>query len=122
SGGPTTLALPLYKASFKRTLSVFREIAAYAISDTTNRVRFEVTPSGTFNLWRNDGAALSDARWNFGAKIRSFKRVRMPVDWRSEILAVGSSPVNTILRTTITKTAWRDAWGLKQEPIYLQWV
>lgn len=122
SGGPTTLTLPLYKASYKRVLSVFREISAYAISDTTNRVKFEVTPSGTFNLWHHDTTALTDQRWALGSKVRSYKRIRLPVDRRNEILAVGSSPVDTTLRTTVTKTAYRDAWGLKQEPIYLSWV
>jgi len=122
SGGPTTLAMPLYKASYKRALSVFREIAAYAISDTTNRVKFEVTPAGVFNLWRNDMTALSDQRWALGSRVRSYRRIRLPVDRRNEILAVGSSPQDVALRTTVTKTAHRDAWGLKQEPIYLQWV
>ena len=123
SGGSTTLALPFYRAPYKRALTIFREIAAYAISDTTNRVKFQVTPAGIFRLHRNDKTELNDVRWKLGdGKVRGFRRIRLPVDRRNEILAVGASPRDTILRETITKTVQRDAYGLKQEPIYFSWV
>lgn len=127
SGGAVTLTMPLYKASFKRVLSLFREIAAYAISDTTNQVQFEVTPAGVFNLWKSVGSTLTDARWSLkGGKFRSYNRKRLPVDARNEIVAVGSSPNDVALRTTITgltsQVASQAALGLKQEPIYFSWI
>lgn len=127
SGGGGTLALPYYKAPYKRVLSVFREITAYAISDTTNKVKFEVTPSGTFNLYRNAGSSLVDVRWTLGSGfVRSFRRIRLPVDTRNEIMAVGSSPTDVLLNTVINngtaQTNNRNAGGLKSEPIYLSWV
>ena len=122
SGGPTTLQMPLYKATYKRPLTVFREMAAYAISDTTNHVIFEVTPSGTFNLWKNRGSSINSKMWSLGRYIRTFRRVRLPVDTRNEILVVGSSPTDTTLRFTATDATTRDAGGLKEEPIFLSWV
>ncbi len=123
SGGPTSLTLPLYRASYKRVLSVLREIAAYAISDTTNRVRFAVTPDGVFSILRNDTVDLTDVRWRLGdGFVRGFRRLRLPVDSRNQIIAVGSSPNSTTLKTTITKTTEQNAYGTKQEPIYLSWV
>jgi hypothetical protein len=123
AGGPTTLALPLYRAPYKRVLTVLREIATYAISDTDNRVKFNVTPAGVFNLWRDDKNTLDDIRWQIGdGKVRNFQRIRLPVDRRNEILAVGTSPKDTTMRKTITKTTFRDNEGLKQEPIYFSWV
>jgi hypothetical protein len=104
-------------------LTVLREIATYAISDTDNRVKFNVTPAGVFNLWRDDKNTLDDIRWQIGdGKVRNFQRIRLPVDRRNEILAVGTSPKDTTMRKTITKTTFRDNEGLKQEPIYFSWV
>ncbi len=123
SDGPTTLQLPLYRAPYKRVLNVFREIAAYAISDTSNRVKFVVSPSGTFTLLRDDTTLLNDVRWALGdGKVRSFSRIRLPVDRRNQVLAVGTSPKDTTMRKIITRTTVRDAMGLKQEPIYLSWI
>lgn len=122
SGGGGTLAMPLYRAPYKRALSVFRELAAYSISDTTNRVKFEVTPAGVFNLFKNSTTALTDVRWSYGNKIRSYQRTRLPVDRRNELMVVGSTPRDTDMRQTVTDTTNRDAAGLKQEPIYLSWV
>jgi hypothetical protein len=123
TNGAGTLALPLYRAPYKRALTVFREIAAYAISDTTNRVKFLCQPGGNFFLLRNDTTRLNTVTWRLGdGKVRNYNRLRMPVDRRNEILAVGSSPKDTVMRKTITKTANRDAGGLKQEPIYMSWV
>jgi hypothetical protein len=123
SGGPTTLQMPLYRAPYKRILSVFREITAYAISDTDNRAKFVVTPNGTFQLWHDDKSTLNDVRWQIGdGKVRNFSRIRLPVDRRNEIWAVGTSPKNTVMRKGVTKTANRDAAGLKQEPIYMSWI
>jgi hypothetical protein len=123
SGGPTTLELPLYRAPYKRILSIFREITAYAISDTSNRVKFFCQPDGDFFLLRNDTTLLTDVRWKLGdGKVRSYQRIRLPVDRRNQILAVGTSPKDTLMRKIITKTANRDAVGLKQEPIYMSWV
>lgn len=123
SGGSTTLALPLYRAPYKRVLTVFREITAYAISDTTNRVKFQVRPSGVFDLFRNDTTRLTDIRWTLGdGMVRNYSRIRLPVDRRNQILGVGSSPKDTTMRSTITKTGDRDAHGLKEEAIYFSWV
>lgn len=123
SGGPTTLQLPLYRAPYKRALTVFREITAYAISDTTNRARFVVTPAGVFNVYRNDKTSLNDVRWRLGdGKVRNYQRIRLPVDRRNEILAVGQSPKDTTMRYTSTNTTNRDAAGLKQEPIFFSWI
>ena len=123
SGGPDALSLPLYRATYKRVLNVFREITAYAMSDTHNHVVFEVTPDGTFNLWHNRATSINDARWQYGNGIvRAYRRIRMPVDKRNAILAVGSSPKSTELLYTASESTDTDANGLKQEPIYLSWV
>lgn len=124
SGGATTLEMPLYKIYYKRVLDAFKELAAYAISDTTNRVAFEVTPAGVFNLWRSRGNDLNDLRWRMGegGLIRGYRRIRMPVDRRSNLLAVGSSPNDVELQYEAANTTLRDSMGRTEEPVFLQWA
>jgi hypothetical protein len=59
-------------------------------------------------------------------KFRSYNRKRIPVDRRNEIVAVGSSPTDIALQTTINngsaQVTNQNAGGLKQEPIYFSWV
>lgn len=122
SGGGTGITLPFYRADYKRILFLMQEMAAFAISDTTNRVLFEITPSGTFNFWKNRGTD-TDLRWEWGSdKLLGYRRNRIPADWRNTIYAVGSSPRDIVLRKTVQNTSDRDAKGRLEEAIYLSWV
>lgn len=123
SGGGTPLVLPFYRAYFKRILDGMKELTAYAISDTTNKVNFEITPAGVFNLWKNRGSSMTDIRWRLGdGKVRSFRRLRVPVDRRSKVYGVGSSPLDLTLRDTETNATLVSSMGLSEEPVYMTWV
>lgn len=123
SGGATGIIVPLYRAPYKRILSVFREMAALSISDTTNHVIFEVTPAGVFNFWKNRKATVQDTRSSYGGgMVRSFRRIRRPVQRRNQLYAVGTSPTSVNLNVTATDTTERDTWGLSQEPLYFSFV
>lgn len=124
SGGAVALTLPFYKIYTKRILQAFKELAAYSISDTTNRVVFEVTPAGVFNLWKNRGTTRDDIRWRMGegGNIRSYRRIRMPVDRRTVINSVGTSPNDVDLRYNVANGSLRDTIGRMEEPMFLQWV
>lgn len=124
SDGAIDLVLPSYKANFKRLLFLYREMAAYSASDTTNRVWFEVTPSGTFNFWKDKGASKGDNEVLAypGGKILDFRRYRMPVDMRTKLYGVGTSPRDVAMRTSSEDTALSESRGLREDSIYLQWV
>lgn len=123
-GGPTTLQMPFYNIFRKRILLAMKELTAYAISDTNNKVVFEITPDGTFNLWRNLGTTLFKSGWSSMStgNIRSFHRVTKPVDRRTDLYAVGSSPNDIDLQHTESIAGDRSFIGRREEPIYLQWV
>lgn len=123
SGGGTGIVLPFYRADYKRLLFLFQEMAAFSISDTTNTVLFEVTPSGTFNFWKNRGSATTLARWAWGnGDLIGYHRSRVPVDRRNTLYVVGSSPKDAVLRQTIENTTDRDTMGRSEEALYLSWV
>lgn len=123
SGGPTGILLPFYRAPYKRILSVWKEMAAYSISDTTNHVIFEVTPSGTFNFWRNRKTTKDSVMASFGyGRIRSYRRIRRPVARRNALRAVGTSPTDVNLNDTEINVSLKAAMGLSEEPIYFSFV
>jgi hypothetical protein len=123
SDGSTSITMPKYRASFKRTLSIFKELAAYSISDTTNHVIFEVTPEGRFNLYKNQKRTVSDVRAAFGhGQVRSFRRIRRPIHRRSVLKVVGTSPTDVNLQTSVTDTALQNQMGTSEEPVYLSFV
>lgn len=116
------ITMALYRAPYKRILSVFKEMAAYSISDTTNHVIFEVTPSGQFNFRRDRKSTISNVRSSVFGNVRSYRRILRPVHRRNVIYAVGTSPTDVNLNTTVTHTALKQAMGRSEEPIYLSFV
>lgn len=123
SGGSTAITLPSYKANYKRILFVLRELAAYSASDTTNRVWFEITPSGVFNFWKDKGASKASPVLVYPSKnVLDVRRYRMPVDMRTKLYGVGTSPRDTALRTSSENTTLSEARGLREDSIYMQWV
>lgn len=123
SGGSTAISLPSYKANYKRLLFLFRELAAYSASDTTNRVWFEITPAGTFNFWKDKGATKAYPILSYpSGNILDFRRYRMPVDMRTKLYGVGSSPRDVSLRVTAEDTDMSESRGLREDSIYMQWV
>lgn len=123
SDGSTGITLPKYRANFKRVLSIFKEMAAYAISDTTNHVIFEVTPEGRFNFYKNRKRTVSDVRAAFGSgQVRSFRRIRRPVNRRSSLRVAGASPTDVNLQTIVSDSTLQDQMGVSEEPIFLSFV
>jgi hypothetical protein len=123
SGGATALTIPSYRLYYKRILFSLRELAAFSMSDTTNTVVFEITPSGTFNFWKNLGVQRSDVVLRYGDEhIASFQDISTPIDYRNEILAVGSQPNQAILRKTQSSASGITAYGRRQEAINLSYV
>lgn len=137
SGGATTLTMPLYNIFRKRILLAMKELVAYAISDTTNKVLFEITPAGVFNLWRNRGndySTTASGLWGFSydqgviplvsgvGAIRNFHYQLAPLDRRTDLYAVGTSPNDVDLHSAQADTSKRTTYGRHEEPLYLQWV
>jgi hypothetical protein len=125
SGGSTSIVLPTYAMFYKRLLFMLREMAALSVSDTTNTVVFEITHSTpTFNFWKNRGVDHPDIVWAYGdAVVSGFSDYQMPVDRRTSILGVGSSPTSALLRYEWTAPGADIAeFGARIEPIYLSWV
>lgn len=123
SGGSTALELPKYRASFKRILTAWKELAAYAISDTTNHVIFEITPTGRFNLFKNRKSSVNNVKASFGhGYVRSFRRIRRPVHRRSVVYGVGSSPTDVNLQTTQESATLLAQMGRSEEPLYFSFV
>lgn len=127
TGGGTPIVLPLYKTSYKRILTVLREMADLSISDTSNRVIFEITPSGVFNFWADNSTnggrtAINQVYFGVGSVIRSLRRIRRPVDRRNTLQVVGTSPKDITLRKTVTDATLKTSMGRSEEPIYLQYV
>lgn len=123
SGGSTAITLPLYQANYKRILFLLREMAAFSASDTSNRVWFEVTPAGVFNFWKNKGATPGWPTMNYpNGNIMNFSRYRMPVDMRTKLYGVGTTPTDVALQSTQENTGLSNARGLREDSIYMQWV
>jgi hypothetical protein len=124
SGGATPFTMDRYTVYYKRVLFLMQELVAAAISDTTNRVVFEITPAGVFNLWKNRGTDLTNLAWHYGDPgILGYRRQRMPVDHRNDIYAVGTSPRDLVLISNqLDATDFNNSGGRRQESIYMQWV
>lgn len=124
SDGAIPLALPDYKTYYKRILFVFKDLAAFSVSDTTNIVSFEVTPSGTFNFWKDRGVdRTSTVQFRYGDnKISSFGDTSQPVEYRNTIIAAGSQPFEITGRTTSEDATGQTEYGRREETIYLQYV
>ena len=119
----TVLTLALYKASYKRLLTGMAELAAFSISDTSNHVVFEITPTGTFNLWSDRDTARDSLQWSLGnGKVREFHRFRRPVDRRTVLYGVGLSPTDVLLNKSKTATTLYNAMGRSEEPIAFSYV
>lgn len=122
SGGSTPILLPRYTANYKRYLFLMQEMAGVGIGDTTNRVVFEITPSGVFNFWANRGTTRTDRMWEYGGVVAGYNRIRAPADRRNIILGVGSSPNDIVLRDTEDDTADRLINTRREEAVYYSWV
>ena len=123
SDGSTAITLPYYQANYKRLLFLLREMAAYSASDTTNRVWFEVTPSGTFNFWKDKGTSLPSPVFSYpNGNVMDFSRYRMPVDSRTKLYGVGTSPTAVALQDSQENTSLSGTRGLREDSIYMQWV
>lgn len=116
------LVMPLYKTSYKRILVIFKELAAYAISDTQNKVIFEVTPSGVFNLWRDRDSTNTRQIFSFPeGYVRSYRRVRRPALRRSKVVGVGASPTS-VLNNAEATNGLVTSIGLSEEPLLFSYV
>jgi len=122
SGGATPISLPTYKLFWKRGLFLLHEMAALAIGNTTNQPVFEVTPTGTFNFWKNLGQDRT-TRWEYGdGRVAGFAESAVPILKRTEVLAAGNNPNDTLLRSDIDDATLRAAIGRSQEPMFFSWV
>jgi hypothetical protein len=123
SGGATPYEQGKYTTYYKRILFAFQELVAAAISDTTNRVVWEITPAGVLNLWKNRGTDLTGLAFHYGdPKLLSYRRQRTPVDRRTYIYAVGTTPRDVALKSEKWSSPDLSAMGRVEESIYLQWV
>lgn len=123
SGGSTAIVLPYYAMYYKRALFAFRELAAIGMSDTTNTVVFEITPSGTFNFWKNRGQDRPEVLFELGdGKVAGFRELSFPVFHRNDLPVVGSAPNDLLLRTEATNSSDITTYGRRMEPIYFSWI
>lgn len=122
SGGGVAIVLPTYRMFYKRLLFLMREMAAFSIGDTTNTVMFEITPSGTFNFWKNRGVD-ANVRFEYGdGRIAGFSDSTTPILRRNDILAVGINPGDALLKQEVADAADILAKGRRMEPIFFSWV
>lgn len=122
SGGAVALTLPLYKVYRKRALFVAKELVAVAASDTTNRVWFEITPAGVYNLWKNKGDTITTTKLEYPGLVQGFHRVRVPAHRRNIIYGIGSSPQDVVLQSVQADTSDSGTRGRREEAINLEWV
>ncbi len=122
SGGATPYTLD-YTIYDKRILFAYQELAAAAISDTTNRVVFEITPAGVFNLWKNRGTDLTDLKFIYGdPRILAYRRQRTPADTRNVIYGIGSTPRDLTLQSTQSSSVDLPLQGRREESVYMSWI
>lgn len=122
SGGSTAISLPSYRMFWKRALFLFREMAALAVGNTTNTPVFEVTPTGTFNFWKNLGQDR-DITWEYGdSRVSGFNENVVPILKRTEVLAAGNNPNDALLRSDVEDSTLRAAIGRRMEPMFFSWV
>lgn len=121
SGGATPISLPTYRLFWKRTLFTFRELAALSVGNTTNSIVFEVTPSGTFNFWKNLGQDRTNLMWEYGdSRVSGFTESHALIERRNYVSAAGSNPGSALLRTQQSGTT--SVIGKRMEPIFFSWV
>lgn len=122
SGGATPLILPSYVAFNKPSLNILRELSAVGRSDTTNNVVFEITHSATptFNFWKDKGVATNVVYIYGGVEIQDFWYHKLEAHRRNALFGVGTSPRDLTLRSE--QSVAYGEYGLKQIPIYFQWV
>lgn len=122
SGGATPIVLPTYSAFHKPSLNILRELQAVARSDTTNVTVFEITHEQypTFNFWKNKGVDTNTVYTYGGVEIADFWYSRLEAHRRNEIMGVGTSPRDLILRSN--QSVAYGEYGRKQVPVYFQWV
>jgi hypothetical protein len=124
SGGSTPITLPTYEKFYGRILFAMQELAALAMSDTTNQVVLEIThdTAPMFNFWANRGSDIS-LRLEWGGRyIQDFREMGIPADHRNQLLGVGSDSRNVLYRRSDIKTADSTAVGRRVEPILYTWV
>lgn len=122
SGGATPIILPSFKAYRRPILSVLRDVAALARSDTTNGVIFEVTQSvtPTFNFWGNKGVDTTQVFEYGGRTMLDFQRLHQPGSRRNEVYSAGTTPRNQLLRDSQAHSV--GTIGRRQASVYFQWV
>ncbi len=122
SGGSTKIVLPAYRIFYKRFLQTCRELAAFSIGDTNNAVVFEITPSGTFNFWKNKGVDTTTI-WEWGDHaVAGFDDSNLPILRRNELLGVGHDANSGVLFADKLSSSDAAAVGLAQEPVFYAWV
>jgi hypothetical protein len=86
-------------------------------------VWFEITNEGVFNFWKDKGSSITRPVLHYpSGNIIDFRRYRMPVDMRTKLYGVGTTPRDTALRTSSEDTALSESKGLREDSIYMQWV
>ncbi len=133
TAGTTKIKLPTYRPYYKRALFVFQELASLGTSDTAQIVKFEIAYTSdptdndaTFNFWRNH-TTDQPATLQYGTNIEDFDDKFAPILLRNDIFGVGSGAhaLNMLLtheKHTTGGTYGSNAFGLKQEPLYFNWV
>jgi hypothetical protein len=122
SGGPTPIVLPSYRQFYKRPLHLFREMSSIAIGDTSNVVKWEVSPTGTFSFLKNAGSDLSDV-WRYGdGLVQSFSELQTPILRRNDLLTVGVNPNDVTLQREVSDGPDVLSKGRRQEPVFFSWV
>ena len=133
SGGATAIVLPLYRTYNKRILFCIRELVALGTSDLTNTVYFELLPATsptsttvTFNFWKNKSTDQTDVKWEYpNGLVRDFNDDQEPILARNDIVSVGSSPNDILLRQEVDHaggTYGYETIGRRMEPLYFAWV
>jgi hypothetical protein len=123
SGGATAITVPKMTLYNKRLLYLLREMAAMGLSDTTNRVQYEITPAGVFNFWKNAGSDKPNIVWRYGDdKVARYRDYGMPVYRRNVIPASGAAPNTDLLRTTVQDGTDMLTYGRRSEPVFFEWV
>lgn len=122
TAGATAIVLPTYKLYYKKVLSAFRELAVLSIGDTANTVVFEITPSGTFNFWKNRGTSSGLSFLMGGRYVKDFVEQSSPIFRRNDLFGIGVSPSSVTLRTNASNSSDITTYGRAQDSIFFSWV
>jgi hypothetical protein len=131
SGGSTDIVLETYKLYYKRILHALKELVAIAVSDTTNVCYFELdygtnpaTETLTFNFWKNN-TEDTPIELQYPGLISKFSDRYVPIYTRNELISVAYGARDQLLKKSILTTGGTFGstnFGLRQEPIYINWV